>query len=318
MSLTLKDKTQPNPRPSRARDSATHEPAAQQSSSHALSDDALAYPAVNAFAPSMNFRVDLDMFRGPLDLLLYLVRKHELDIANVSVAAITDQYVAHLEVLQQLDVDDVGDFVELASQLIEIKSRMILPQTDDQQATELEEDPQEDLVKRLLEYKKYKDAASMLDESGHDWQQRYVRLAPDLPPREIDPAAQPIREVELWDLVSAMGRIMRDSQRAQPPNIVYDDTPIHIHMQQLHDRLVQEQRISFSSMFRPGMHKGVLIGVFLAILELVRNYGVVVEQEDLHSDLWLRQSDDFKPTLDIHDAYPSEFDQELAAPGKPR
>ncbi len=318
MSSTLQDKTQFDSRPRRSRDSAALEPPARQSTQRDLSHDALAYPAVSAYAPLMDFRVDLDMFRGPLDLLLYLVRKHELDVADIPVAMITDQYIAYLEVLERLDVDAVGDFVEVASLLIEIKSRMVLPQVENEDATLLEEDPREELVQRLLEYKKYKDAASMLDESGHQWQQRFARVANDLPPREVDPAEQPILEVELWDLVSAMGRMMRESQLSQPSNIVYDDTPIHVYMQQIHDQLIQQQRISFSSMFHAGMVKGKLIGVFLAVLELVRNHGVVVEQKDLYSDMWLMSSDDFRPTLDISETYVSDIEDAVAVPAKPR
>src|SRR5437868_5441278 len=98
----------------------------------------------------MNFRVDLDIFRGPLDLLLYLVRKHELEIVELPVARVTDQFLEYLEVLEVLDVDAVGDFVELASTLVEIKSRLVLPHGDE--VEEELEDPKQDLVRRLLEY----------------------------------------------------------------------------------------------------------------------------------------------------------------------
>ena len=105
----------------------------------------------------MDFRVDLTTFRGPLDLLLYLVRKHEVDVANIPIAEVTDQFLKYIEVLEQLDVDDVGDFIEMASTLLEMKSRLVLP-SDDEETEELD-DAREDLVQRLLEYKKYKDAA---------------------------------------------------------------------------------------------------------------------------------------------------------------
>src|SRR5438132_9885262 len=168
----------------------------------------------------MDFRVQLEVFRGPLDLLLFLVRKHELDIRDLPIALITDQYLTYLEVLEQLDVNAVGDFLELASTLIEIKSQLVLPRGGEE--AEVWDDPRDQLVQRLLEYKQYKDAASMLDERSRDWQQHYPRLASDAAPRHSDPADQPIREVELWDLVSAMGRILRDSQAASPASIVYD------------------------------------------------------------------------------------------------
>ena len=121
----------------------------------------------------MNFRVQLDVFRGPLDLLLYLVRKHEVDILDIPIAMITDQYLEHLAVLEQLDVNEVGDFLEMASMLIEIKSRIVLPRADEEDS-ELD-DPRQELVRRLLEYKKYKDAAGLLEERGRQWQQRVSR-----------------------------------------------------------------------------------------------------------------------------------------------
>jgi segregation and condensation protein A len=132
------------------------------------------------------FRVELDMFRGPLDLLLYLVRKHELEVVEIRIAAITDQFLQFLGVIEQIDVNSVGDFLEMASTLIEIKSRMVLP--GDEEVVDELEDPRQELVRRLLAYKKYRDAASMLEEQGRQWRQRYPRLASDVQPR-AGPAA---------------------------------------------------------------------------------------------------------------------------------
>ncbi len=248
----------------------------------------------------MNFRVDLEIFRGPLDLLLYLVRKHEIDVAEVPIAPITDQFLAHLEVLTDLNINDVGDFVEMASTLIEIKSRMVLPRAGEE--VEEVDEAREELVQRLLEYKKFKDAASMLEDRGRRWQQRYTRLADDLPPRKIDPAEQPIHDVELWDLVSAFGRVMRANATAHPPTIVYDDTPIQVYMQRIHERLVANRRASFGEMFQPGMHKSAMIGVFLAILELVRHHCVHAEQDDTHGEIWVTPGDAFDASLNLIEA----------------
>ena len=316
--------TQSATRPSRAR-TATHEPTSTQLGENPYAEfaDELAFPAVDPFAPEMDFRVDLTMFRGPLDLLLYLVRKHELDIMNIPISLVTDQYTHYLDVLTQLDVDEVGDFIEMASLLIEIKSRMVLPQAEDDSEEQMQDDPRDELVQRLLEYKKYKDAASILKETSQDWQQRYPRVANDLPPRTVDPREQPIREVELWDLVSAMGRIMREKQRLKPlTNIVYDDTPMQFYMQKIHERLVEHGSASFTDMFEPGMHKSKMIGVFLAILELARNYGVVVDQSGLHGHMVLHCGEDFKPTLEVTEVF-ADFDDgsaelEGAGPSKPR
>jgi len=247
----------------------------------------------------VSFRVNLDTFRGPLDLLLYLVRKHEIEIFDLPIAPITEQFLAHLTVLEQVDVNAVGDFLEMASTLIEIKSRMVLPRGGED-VDELD-DPREELVQQLLEYKKYKDAASMLEEQSHSWQQRFSRQANDLPSRRIDPAEQPIHDVEMWDLVSAFGRIIRDNQTMQPSNIVYDDTPIQVYMRQIHNRMVGEDRAAFSEMFTPGMHKSAMIGIFLAVLELVRHHSVDTEQNEMHGEIWLLPGENFDDTLEIVD-----------------
>jgi segregation and condensation protein A len=245
----------------------------------------------------MSFRIDLDVFRGPLDLLLYLVRKHELDVVDIPIAIITDQFVEYLEVLEELDVDSVGEFVEMASSLLEIKSRMILPRGGEE--VEEVEDPREELVERLLQYKKYRDAASILEERGRCWQEHLPRLANDVPPRRIDPAGQPIQEVELWDLVSAFGRIVRDNRVLQPSNIVYDETPIQVHMQRIHEQLVTRGEASFSQLFSAGMHKSSMIGVFLAILELVRHHSVRTEQSDLHGEIVILPGEEFGEEIDL-------------------
>lgn len=236
----------------------------------------------------MDFRIDLDIFRGPLDLLLYLVRKHEVEIVEIPIATITDQYLQYLELLKQLDVNTVGDFLEMASTLIEIKSRMVLPRGGEEE--EVVEDPRHDLVQRLLEYKEFKDAASILDERSRAWQERFPRLASDAPDRR-DVADEPIQELELWDLVSAFGRIMRDFHVAVPSNIVYDETPIHVYMTRIQERLQAGGRIAFGDLFEPGMHKSALIGMFLAVLELVRHHGLRAEQQELHTEIWLSPGD---------------------------
>ncbi|NQU25743.1 MAG: segregation/condensation protein A [Candidatus Nealsonbacteria bacterium] len=245
----------------------------------------------------MDFRVDLNVFRGPLDLLLYLVRKHEVEIVDIAITTITDQYLEYLTVLERLDVGAVGDFLAVASTLIEIKSQQVLPRADEIQDDV--EDPRKELVRRLLEYKKYRDAATVLEERSHDWQQHYPRLADDLPPRRRDPAEEPIQEVEVWDLVSAFGRLMRDTEAARPSSIVYDDTPIRVYMERIHARLLKQGRLAFGDLFEQGMHKSTLIGIFLACLELVRHSHVRLEQNDLFGEFWLLPNLECAEPLDL-------------------
>ncbi len=265
-------------------------------------------------AESMPFRVDLDIFRGPVDLLLYLVRKHEVDIENIPVAKITEQYLDHLAVLEQLDINSVGDFLEMASLLLEIKSKLVLPASEEEDEEELAlDDPREELVTQLLQYKQYKDAASILEERGRNWSNCFTRLANDLPPRDIDPAEQPIHEVELWDLVSALGRVIKANEVAQPKNIVYDDTPIHVYMETIHQKLCDDGQVAFTDMFQVGMHKSALIGVFLAVLELVRHHQVRAEQDGLHGEIYLLSGESFGERIDVSNV--DQYDGSEADPG---
>ncbi|MFH1264991.1 MAG: segregation/condensation protein A, partial [Planctomycetota bacterium] len=114
-------------------------------------------------------------------------------------------------------------------------------------------------------------------------------------------AEQPIHEVELWDLVSAFGRIIRDTESARPSNIVYDETPIHVYMARIYDRLRERGQLAFSDLFQGGMHKSTLIGIFLAVLELVRHDRVRLEQNDLFGEIWLLPRHDAQEPLDLSD-----------------
>ncbi|MDR1494332.1 MAG: segregation/condensation protein A [Planctomycetaceae bacterium] len=231
------------------------------------------------------FRIDLNMFHGPLDLLLFLVRKHELDILNIPIAMVTDQFLEYLETLKEIDVNAAGDFLATAGTLIEIKSYQVLPNTEE--TAEEIEDPRKDLVRQLLTYKEHSDKAAALETCGRKWRQHYPRIANDLSARQTSLADEPIYEVELWDLVSAFGRIIHDSAPKLQQNIVYDDTPISTHMKRIHYRLKNEERVSFRSLFSIGQHKTTLIGIFLAVLELVRHEFAYVYQETLFGEIEL-------------------------------
>jgi len=255
----------------------------------------------------MPFQVELSEFRGPLDLLMFLVRKQEVEIAEIPIAPITEQFLQYLEVLQELDVNGVGDFVEMASTLIEIKSRSVLPHAEE--IEEPLEDPRQDLVRRLLEYKRFKDAASMLEERGKAWQEHFPRLASDVAdPR--NPAEEPIREVELWDLVSAFGRILREQAANSPSNIVYDDTPIEVYMQRIHGQLRENGRLSMSDLFKSHTNRSTLVGLFLATLELVRHHGVHLEQGELFDEIWILPGEAASGPLEIAAADNYEASQE--------
>ncbi len=242
------------------------------------------------------FTTQLAQFYGPIDLLLYLIRKQELNIMDIPIAPILEQYLDYLAVLEVIDVNAAGDFLALASTLIEIKSFEILP--GEETVEEEIDDPRKDLVEQLLEYKKYCDAAGELEERSRTWQLRIPRLANDLPTRQRNMADEPIREVELWDLVSAFGRIIRENSPKASHQVVYDDTPISTHMSRIQQRLKAENRIAFRQLFFPGLHKSTMVGIFLATLELVRHEFAYVYQDEMFGEIELAFRESSK-TLDF-------------------
>ncbi|MFM8379986.1 MAG: segregation and condensation protein A [Planctomycetia bacterium] len=234
----------------------------------------------------MEFKVAIDVFSGPMDLLLYLVKKHEVDVAQVPIAKITEEFVAYLDVLEGLAIDQVGEFVELAAVLLEIKARALVPRPEEQ-AEETVEPVREDLVQRLLEYKQFRDAAVLLEDRARQWELRFPRLVTDEPARRAGPAEVTIGDVQVWDLVGAMARVLRKRERRKPRQIVHDDTPIEVHMERI-DGLVHERgRVAFSELLDDDMPRSRLMGIFLAVLELVRRGRLSTAQEQLFDEIWL-------------------------------
>lgn len=241
------------------------------------------------------YRVELDYFEGPVDLLLYLIRKNELSILDLKIATITTQFQEFLEVLEILDLDQIGEFVVMASTLIEIKSREVLPRNDEE-PEDVEpldaDDPKSDLISQLLEYKKFKDATDALEERSIEWLDRYPRLASERPVARRKHSADLIKEVELWDLVSAFSRVLQATQIEQHATIDYDTTPIHLYVEQLGEQIRQEKEVAFFTLFDEATEKSKIVGMFLAVLELVRHHGFSAVQESIHGEIWLRPPGD--------------------------
>jgi len=240
----------------------------------------------------MDYQVDLATFRGPMDLLLYLVKRHEVDICDIPIAKVAEQFAEYLRVLEVIDVERAGDFLVMAATLMEIKSKFLLPRTAD--AAEEEEDPRLELVRQLIQYKKFKEAAALLDEQAERQGSRLARQ-PVAPPRAPDPAQQPLRQVELWDLVSAFGRLMRETLALQPQQIVMDHTPVHVYMANILERLRVQPRLTFSELFTPPHHRGRLVGLFLAALELIRAGQIIAEQNAIFGEILIVPAPDPPP-----------------------
>ncbi|CAN5355737.1 segregation/condensation protein A [soil metagenome] len=231
----------------------------------------------------MSYRVALDSFHGPLDLLLTLVKRNEVDIHNIPINRIAGQFLEYLTVIELLDVEGAGDFIVMAATLMEIKSRSLLPV--EVQADEADEpDPRRELVKQLLEYRKFKDAAAALEG-------RAEAHAVKLPRTDEDDAVAgeaPLKPVELWDLVSAFARLMRETQALQARTITIDDTPQEVYERQIVAKASETGSIAFRDLFTPPYYKAKLIGLFLAILELIKRGEITLEQPVEFGDILIR------------------------------
>ncbi|MFA5865808.1 MAG: segregation/condensation protein A [Phycisphaerae bacterium] len=232
-----------------------------------------------------DYRVQLEIYNGPIDLLLYLIRKEEVDIYDIPIARITDQYLQYVMVLQQLDPNLAGDFLVLAATLMEIKSRMLLPHPVEQDESGETIDPRSELVRQLLEYKRFKDAAGWLADAAESQSQKFPRVPvlPESRASEID-----LEDLQIWDLVEAFSKLLQATLAGVGLHSVEkDDTPLALHQQDIIDRLQREGPLAFSRIFEGRNRRTEMIGLFLAMLELIRQGLIRIEQDELLGEIYL-------------------------------
>ena len=240
------------------------------------------------------YRVDLEIFAGPLDLLLYLVRKEEVDIYDIPIARITEQYVKYIELLKMLDIDMAGDFLVMAATLMEIKSVMLLPRAEVEDGGDDMLDPRTELVRQLLEYKKFKDAANLLQDSAQHRKERFTRpdaiiagLKGDSVP-ELD-----LDQISVWTLLEAFDAIMQATGHYANYDHIQDDTPIDLYQIEILHRLQTEGAMTFERIFQGQNTRLALVGLFLGLLELIRSHLVWAEQTSQAPDgIYLRSLTD--------------------------
>ncbi|MCI0652054.1 MAG: segregation/condensation protein A [Planctomycetes bacterium] len=247
-------------------------------------DGAGAGGAERAEVPSFQPRVE--SFAGPLDLLLYLIHKNEVDIFDIPIAEILEQYLAHVKILERhrlIDLGEAGAFLVMASRLMEIKSRMLLPElaaAEDEGLLEEEiVDPRLSLVEQLLEYKEIKERAVMLERVHEEWASRYERPLAELPPPPPD--TLDLSAINVWDLCAAFQRVLADARTEAVAVIEIDDTPIEEIIASIQRRLEENASgtLSFDAVFRPALGRAGLISHFLALLEMARLHLIWITQE---------------------------------------
>lgn len=252
-----------------------------------------------------DYRVDLEIFAGPLDLLLYLVRKEEVDIYDIPIARITEQYLGYVEVLKMLDIDLAGDFLVMAATLMEIKSVMLLPRTEIESAEQEDmHDPRTELVRQLLEYKKFKDAANLLEDAAEERKLRFTRS--DYILEKIKPNEEPeidLDQVSIWTLLEAFDGIMRSVGHYNGQyDHIKDDTPIDLYQIELLHRLQNEGPMTLQKAFEGRNNRLVMIGLFLAMLELMRNHLIWAEQPDKNGPIYLKPLTSVPAEQAVHEA----------------
>lgn len=238
-------------------------------------------------APPVSYRVELPVFSGPMDLLLHLVRQQEVDIHEVALARILDDYLKHLKVLQQLDLSDIGDFVVMASTLMEIKSRELLP--NESVEIEQELDPRDDLIRRLLEYKRYRDLARELDGRA-DRRARQSLLVLPQPPQlvvEGDDDLLDLGEVGIWDLTAAFAKLLDEIGQQTPMSVEVEKRDVGFYTRRLLDRFRQQKEVRFSEVFHKKEGRYAMIGTLIALLEMMKQGYLRAHQENCFDEIHL-------------------------------
>jgi segregation and condensation protein A len=237
-------------------------------------------PATVTIPAMQNYRVQLDSYSGPMDLLLYLIRREEVDIYDIPIARILDQYIQYVRLLEVMDPDLVGEFLVLAATLMEIKSRLLLPKPPPEEADGDWLDPRADLVRQLLAYRAFREAAGELGHRADTHAQRFPRPKIRLPndeENEVD-----LEDAQIWDLLTAFNKLLASvGAKRGIHEVLYDDTPITLHAADVQDRLQREgPSLPFEKIFE-GRTRGEMIGLFLALLELIRQDRVRIEQAEV-------------------------------------
>lgn len=233
----------------------------------------------------MSCEITLDTFEGPLDLLLHLIRKEEMDIYEIEIAQITAQYLAFIDAMQSLNLDIAGEYLVMAATLLHIKSRMLLPVHEEESLEEEELDPRAELIRRLLDYQRYKDAA--LTFAALPQLERDIFLLVPVTEEAWAEASQELEAVGLYALVEAFRELLKKA----PKDFVHEVTAEHLSVtERIHtilNMLQERPQIPFSELLPAQLVRSEVVVMFLAMLELVKMNLVKIYQNRRCAEIWL-------------------------------
>ena len=224
----------------------------------------------------MSTRVQLEIFEGPLDLLLHLIKKNEVSITDIPIAAITEQYLATIELMQSLNLDIAGEFLVMAATLIHIKSRMLLPVGADEPDEDEGADPRDELVRRLLEYQRYKDAATVLEQREILTRDVFVRAG--VPTEEV--GTRGFRELSIFELLGALKRVIERLPKDLVHEVTLEKITVREKMTLLLDKMHERGSLLFEALFDRVKSRMEVVVTFLAMLELVKVRAIRIVQEE--------------------------------------
>jgi segregation and condensation protein A len=250
-------------------------------------------------AQSDSYRVELPVFSGPMDLLLFLIRKEEVDIYDIPIARITAQYLKYLEMMRTLDLEVAGEFILMAATLIRIKTRLLLPRDESDPE---EEDPREELIMALVEYKKYKEAGEMLREKELLEEQNFV---PQSPLGKIEGRTELTNATTFYDLLMAFRAVMAERHDETVHEVAPEEISIDDRIRVIVTTLAAKEWASFTELFADVPRKIFAIVTFIAILELARTHRIRILQSAPFAEIRVTRGDMFKASqeaVEIYDA----------------
>ena len=215
-----------------------------------------------------DYKIELDIFEGPLDLLLYLIKKEELNIYDIPISTITDQYLQYLELMKMLDLRIASEFIVMAATLMHIKSKMLLPPEEREAEEEEEEDPRIELVRQLLEYKKFKEAALELQQMQIGQQKTFGRNQDEI--SIFEKRERRLADISIFDLLSAFSEVLKKAEQGRIQEIFEEEVSIADKIKMIMKILRKRDKAGFDDFFKNIASKFEIIVTFLALLELMR------------------------------------------------
>jgi len=242
-------------------------------------------PELDYFRTSEAYQVELTGFQGPMDLLLYLIDKEQVDVYDIPIAMITEQFIKHIEVMQTISLDKAGEFIAMAATLMVIKMKMLMP-SHGEDSEEDEEDPRAELVRKLLEYKRFKEAAESLRQQEEERRRYHLRKTPFPFTGELD--LEPKLRIEMYDLLSALAGIYDRLQSSHVHDVVREAFTVEEKMSLIEEKVGSGGMVRFEELFSSDTIKMEVIVTFIAILEMVKRARLQFLQTESGGPIWIQ------------------------------